>query len=248
MPSASATVIDIGFCTLTCAPARMAATAISAWRGCGRQDVDEVRLEAQELVEASHELRLREERGSPVEQILTAVAERDDHRVRVVAVAEAVQVEDAAEPDDADANGTRHREKLPSAGAARRHHYCSGSEPPPEARPGTTAGYPRTASVLKPAMNRRARTRNTPSPAGRATRHRHPHARRGVRDGMEEDRTQYASTIAIGSSRPGSTSGSSLEPGRTPGCVREEGEPRARRTSPVTSRRRLDRNLAGRQS
>jgi hypothetical protein len=35
--------------------------------GVGRQDVDEVRLETQELVEASHELRLREERGSPVE-------------------------------------------------------------------------------------------------------------------------------------------------------------------------------------
>jgi hypothetical protein len=33
----------------------------------GRQDVDEVRLEAQELVEASHELRLREERGPPVQ-------------------------------------------------------------------------------------------------------------------------------------------------------------------------------------
>jgi hypothetical protein len=33
----------------------------------GRQDVDEVRLEAQEVVEASHELRLREERGPPVQ-------------------------------------------------------------------------------------------------------------------------------------------------------------------------------------
>jgi len=66
MPSASATVIDIGFCTLTCAPARIAAVAISVER-VGRQDVDEVRLEAQEVVEASHELRLREELGPPVQ-------------------------------------------------------------------------------------------------------------------------------------------------------------------------------------
>src|SRR5207344_1843703 len=75
-----------------------------------REDVDEVRLEAQEFLEAPHELRRWKERGSAVEQILAAIAERHDHRVQLVAVAERVQVEDAAEPDDADSQRTGHGE------------------------------------------------------------------------------------------------------------------------------------------
>ena len=230
----------------------MAATAISAWRGWGRQDVDEVRLEAQELVEASHEPRLREERGPPVEQILTAVAQRDDHRVRVVAVAEAVQVEDATEPDDADANGTRHREKLPSADARRRTTYCSwlrafltrtrGPQPPQATR----GQPPSLKSAMEPVRPRTRRTRSTgrwgqrgqrPStrPAGRCV---------TVRRRIEPS---IGSRIRIRRHR-GRRTDRQVGP-RTEKTAAASGRQRGRAAPPpAASRRRLDRNLAGRQS
>ena len=73
----------------------------------------------QEIVKALDQMRVGKQRGTAVQKILPRVAECRHHRVRVVPIAETVQVEDAAKSNNADTKRTGHRKQLLSSNPGR---------------------------------------------------------------------------------------------------------------------------------
>ena len=106
MRSASASVGAIGFCTFTWWPASSAAHTTSAWAGVGTSTSTTIEVGGEELVEIGEPLARR---GTP--RHVPRVGRRWCRTTRppveswVAAVAEDVEVVDAAQADDADSEG-----------------------------------------------------------------------------------------------------------------------------------------------